>query len=118
MQEEAPERVNQDLKQKYYALFAPYGIRAVYNEHHAPKVHIFETAKARDDWVAQDDPFNPKRETVKASEARKYLQKDRDDPEFTAAMRSVIEDLKISKNNVRESDPKDDVKIVRHDLAR
>ena len=118
MQEKGSNGMNQEPKRKYYALYAPYGIHVVYNKHHGPKVHIFETAKARDDWVSQDDLFNPKREAVKASEARRYLPKDRDDPHHRADRRSIIEDLKINRADVAARQQQGTTPIDRNDALR
>lgn len=56
---------------RYYALYAPYGVHVAYGEYHCPTIYIFDSAKARDAWVANDSEL--KRESCSARIARKYM---------------------------------------------
>lgn len=57
----------------FYALWAPYGVRTVYNEHHRPMVYSFERKKDRDTWVNNDpNSFYQTREACSYKTAMKY----------------------------------------------
>lgn len=56
----------------FYALYAPYGIRAAYGPNHAPAVHTFDTKAERDAWVSDDPEL--KKESCTWAEAKRWMR--------------------------------------------